>query len=227
MKLLAAALVALAAAACAAGQDLRAANGALLLQAQTDAPGAFKSWSLLYNKTYALDYAQRLAIFSTNVDFILRHNSEGGAHRAATHQLALNEFADLSWDEFRTHRLGLAPVNATARRANAAFAYADTVAPAAVDWRAKGAVARVKNQGACGSCWAFSTTGAIEGGAAARRPLLFRAAPPGPVWGGGDAWIPAPCRPLHARRRQRDQDRRAGGAERAGAGGLRQGVQHG
>ncbi|KAJ8761791.1 hypothetical protein K2173_004603 [Erythroxylum novogranatense] len=106
---------------------------------------------------------KRFEIFKDNLRFIDEHNSVEWSYR-----VGLNRFADLTNEEYRARYLGtrMEMRNRTLGSRGPSMRYLHAVGdelPAEVDWRAKGAVVPVKDQGQCGSCWAFSTVGAVEG----------------------------------------------------------------
>jgi hypothetical protein len=117
-----------------------------------------------FDKTYSHEeFFAKFAVFKATVDYVRAHNEAN-----STWVAGVNQFSDLTAEEFKAKYLSslLIPAGETAP-ATESVILPDPSQPNDIDWRQKGAVTPVKNQGQCGSCWSFSATGAIEGWAAA------------------------------------------------------------
>jgi len=127
-------------------------------------------WAL-YKRTFEKQYASdaeeliRRSIWEDNIALIRKHNLEAdlGLH---TYTLGMNKYGDMTLKEFVKQMNGL---DLSLRNVSFVGTCDQYVAPSnfkrpdAVDWRTKGYVTPIKDQGQCGSCWAFSTTGSLEG----------------------------------------------------------------
>eukprot|EP00092_Neocalanus_flemingeri_P017837 GFUD01019301.1.p1 GENE.GFUD01019301.1~~GFUD01019301.1.p1 ORF type:complete len:380 (+),score=117.66 GFUD01019301.1:91-1140(+) len=140
----------------------------------------WETWKLQHNKTYGdgnegsnlvdgrynPEEKFRMKIWIENKAKIEKHNRHAlkGHH---SYHLAMNEWGDLLHHEFVALVNGYKAKSGqfSGKKAEGAKylppAHTETL-PENVDWRAKGAVTPVKNQGKCGSCWSFSATGALE-----------------------------------------------------------------
>jgi len=138
---------------------LGVACAGVITTANVGAALQFHDWMTVQGKVYGSDaaYDHAFSNFQQTLARIEAKNAEGHA------TFGLTKFADLSPSEFSGMYLNYKPASDRGTPINIADSSKFVGdAPEIFDWRSKNAVSPVKDQGQCGSCWAFSTTEEIE-----------------------------------------------------------------
>lgn len=137
----------------------------------------FETYLADFGKDYGdpLEHARRRALFQRNLGQILLHN----ARPDATYRKGVNAFTDLAEEEMSAlrgnHKATL--LRSATPRAAPDHLLGSAPKDAAIDWRERGVVTPVKNQGSCGSCWAFAATETLESAVAIATGELLELAP--------------------------------------------------
>jgi len=126
----------------------------------------FEKFMLDFEKNYAnfSEMAYRLEVFAENVQHINAHNNASSSYKKG-----INKFSDLTSEEFAAQFLtGYKAIAVPGQQGLAESAFWSDMAesisdlPESVDWKERGVMTSVKDQGSCGSCWAFAATALVE-----------------------------------------------------------------
>ncbi|XP_072378113.1 cathepsin L-like proteinase [Diabrotica undecimpunctata] len=121
------------------------------------------NFKVKHGKVYKNPIEERVhfSVFLSNLKLINEHNSKY-EQGLVGYTMGVNQFADMTPEEFKA-KLGMQAKNIPNIEKSLHVQDVNAEVPDSIDWRQKGAVLGVKDQGNCGSCWAFSATGAVEG----------------------------------------------------------------
>ncbi|CAL8365324.1 unnamed protein product [Arctogadus glacialis] len=135
----------------------------------------WEAWKAEFQKVYTdeAEAVYRRAVWENKWRLVRRHNLEAEAGNS-TFTLGLNQLADMTTDEVNAKLNRLKEEDPTSFDSWTSTRWDKGVEklPESVDWRQYGLVSPVQNQGDCGSCWAFSTVGALEGQMARKTGVL-------------------------------------------------------
>jgi len=131
----------------------------LLLIGVCTAHPTWEEWKQTHSKQYAVgEEAKRQYIWNNNLKYVLQHNLEGH-----TYEVGMNKFADLDHEEWQSLYLSKLIKNPASKPDKIHTATPGKVYDSSYNWVDYGYVTPVKDQGQCGSCYSFSSTGALEG----------------------------------------------------------------